>query len=117
MIATVTQSSLGEEDNIEQFAVELNQLIENCGCHWLALDLSQVKLITSSAIGKLIALHRNLHRREGCLALCGVVGFVQGVLQTANLIDYFHIQPSVDEAVEMLKQVKSSPAPPFCQSG
>ena len=109
VVATVIRPSLGEEDNIEQFGVELNQMIDNYGCHWLAIDLRQVTLITSSAVGKLIALHRNLHRRDGRLALCGVSGFVRNVLQTANLIDYFHVTSSVEEAVELLKQAMSNP--------
>ena len=40
-------------------------------------------------VGKLISLHRNLHRRDGRLVICGVHGMVEDVLQTARLTDYF----------------------------
>ena len=95
-------SSLGEEDNIEEFGVELNQMIEGHGSYWLVLDLHQVTMMTSSAVGKLIGLHRNLHRRDGRLALCGVNGMIRDVLQSAKLIDYFHIDSTMDQAVNRL---------------
>ena len=72
LIATVTESCLRDEDNIEQFGVELNQTIESFGVVWFVLDLRNVTLISSSAIGKLIGLHRGLHRRQGRLALCEI---------------------------------------------
>ena len=103
IVLTIVRSSLSEEDNIEQFGFELTKLVENSGRTWLTLDLTQVKIMTSSAVGKLIALHRNLHRRGGRLALCGVKDFVRQVLLTANLDDYFHIKSSVEEAVEYLR--------------
>jgi anti-sigma B factor antagonist len=108
IVAVVTRPRLCEEDNIEQFGVELNQLIDNYGCLLLVLNLQQVTLITSSAVGKLIALHRNLHRRDGRLALCGVEGMIRNVFQTAKLIDYFHITPDVDAAVELLARAPST---------
>lgn len=110
LIATVTGASLSEEDNIEQFGVELNQIIEIYSTNWLALNLRSVTLMTSSAIGKLIAMHRNLHRREGRLHLCGLSPTVESVLKTAKLIDYFHISPSVDEAVAVLTQERLRPS-------
>ena len=108
VIATVTQSSLCEEDNIDQFGVELNQMIEGSGSHWVVIDLQKVTLITSSAVGKLIGLHRNLHRRDGRLALCGVVGMIRNVFQTAKLIDYFHVTSTADDAVELLMRERSN---------
>lgn len=104
VIATVTQARLCEEDNIEQFGAELNQLVDCTGSPWVVLDMQAVSLISSSAIGKLIGLHRNLHRRVGRLALCGVNGMINNILKAAKLIDYFHVAPDSDHAVELLKQ-------------
>jgi len=100
----VNRSTLSEEDNIEQFGVELNQVTKGYGSNFLVLDLSHVTLMTSSAIGKLIGLHRNLHRREGRLVLTGVTGMIHSVLATAKLIDYFHVSPSAESALELLKK-------------
>lgn len=103
----MTQPSLCEEDNIEQFGTELNQVVEVTGFNWLVLDMQKVSLITSSAVGKLIGLHRNLHRREGRLALCGINGVIRNVFQTAKLIDYFHVASTVDDAVQLLQREKA----------
>lgn len=108
VIATVTRSSLCEEDNIEQFGAELNQIVDHFNCRWLAIDLQQVKLITSAAVGKLISLHRNMHRREGQLTLCGMSGVTHNVFQSARLIDYFHVTPSVEDAVDQLSRAKAT---------
>lgn len=104
----MTQPSLCEEDNIEQFGTELNQVVEVTGCNWLVLDMQNVTLITSSAVGKLIGLHRNLHRREGRLGLCGIKGVIRNVFQTAKLIDYFHVAPTANDAVELLQREKAN---------
>jgi len=104
IVLTIIRPSLSEEDNIEQFGFELTKLVEHSGRTWMALDFTQVKILTSSAVGKLISLHRNLHRRGGRMALCGVNDFIRQVLLTANLDDYFHIKSSVEEAVDYLKQ-------------
>ena len=111
VVATVTETSLTEEDNIEQFGVELNQTIESYGTYWLALDLQHVKYMSSSAIGKLIGLHRNLHRHQGRLVISGVTGTIQNILQTAKLIDYFHIVPGSDDAVERLSRDATTQLP------
>lgn len=102
IVAKVTRPSLCEEDNIEQFGVELNMLVDQYGRNLLVLDLSHVTFMTSSAVGKLIALHRHLHRREGRLAICGMNEVILQVLETANLIDYFLVTTSVDAAVELV---------------
>lgn len=107
LIATVTRTSLSEEDNIEQFGFELNKTIESYDRKWLALDLGNVTLLTSSAMGKLIALHRHLHRSEGRLVLCRLSNNVDTVLKTAKLSDYFHIKTNVEDAVNLLLEESS----------
>jgi anti-sigma B factor antagonist len=111
VVAIMVRSSLSEEDNIEEFGAELNQLVDNYGCHWLVLDLGKVSLLTSSAVGKLIVLHRSLHRRNGRLIICGVNSVITDVFQTAKLIDYFHLTSTVDQAVEQMTQAKSATQP------
>jgi anti-sigma B factor antagonist len=111
VVVTVTRPRLCEEDNIEQFGVELNQLVDHFGYRWLAIDLHQVTLITSAAVGKLISLHRHLHRRDGQLALCGVTGFTLTVFESARLIDYFHVTTSAEDAVEQLVKAKAKTSP------
>lgn len=102
VIAHITRQNLSEEENIEELGQEFSTLVEHYGCRLLAVDMQAVNLITSAALGKLISLHRNLHRRDGRLVVCGVHGMVQDVLQTARLTDYFTMATSTDAAVKIL---------------
>lgn len=103
-VVRITTASLSEEDNIEQLGQELAMLVEQFGCRRLAVNFEAVTMITSAALGKFITLHRNLHRREGRLVLCGVSGMVQDVLEATKLNEYFTITATVDEAAALLSE-------------
>jgi len=102
VVAHISRANLSEEENIEELGQEFVTLVEHFGCRLLAVDLDFVNLVTSAALGKLIALHRNLHRREGRLVVCGVHGMVEDVLLTARLTDYFTMAKTTDDAVALL---------------
>jgi len=104
VVAHIVKTGLSEEDNIEQLGQELSMLVDQFGCRRLAVNFETVTLITSAALGKFIALHRNLHRREGRLVLCGVAGMVQDVLEATKLNEYFTVTATADEAVALLSQ-------------
>lgn len=103
VVVHLSKPALSEEDNIEQLAQELSLLVEQYGCRRLVADFQIVTLITSAALGKFIALHRNLHRRDGRLAICSVTGMVRDVLEATKLHEYFKLTNTVDEAVALLE--------------
>ncbi|MBS0204792.1 MAG: STAS domain-containing protein [Planctomycetes bacterium] len=103
VVAHITRQNLSEEENIEELGQEFSMLVEHFSCRLLAVDMQAVSLITSAALGKLISLHRNLHRRDGRLVVCGVSGMVEDVLRTARLTDYFSMATTTDEAVALLE--------------
>ncbi len=102
VVAHIARAGLSEEDNIEQLGQELSMLVDQFGCRRLAVNFEIVTLITSAALGKFIALHRNLHRREGRLVLCGIADMVRDVLETTRLNEYFTVTDTVDGAVKSL---------------
>lgn len=102
VVAHIVRPGLSEEDNIEQLGQELSMLVDQFGCRQLTVNFEVVTLITSAALGKFIALHRNLHRRDGRLVLCGVTGMMHSVLDATKLNEYFTIASTIDEAVAML---------------
>lgn len=104
VVVRIAKSGLSEEDNIEQLGQELSMLVDQFGCRRLAVNFEIVTLITSAALGKFISLHRNLHRREGRLVLCGVAGMVQDVLDATRLNEYFTMTATADEAVLLLNE-------------
>ncbi|MBC8116766.1 MAG: STAS domain-containing protein [Candidatus Saccharimonas sp.] len=104
VVARFAKTGLSEVVNIEQLGQELSKLVDQFGCRRLVVNYEIVTLITSAALGKFIALHRNLHRREGRLVLCGVAGMVQDVLNATKLNEYFTVTSTVDEAVALLNE-------------
>jgi anti-sigma B factor antagonist len=101
-VAAFKLDRITEEDNIEQLGHELFSIVDQLGCRKLAMDMGNVEYITSSVIGKLISLHRKLHRNDGLLILCCLNPKLEEVLRTSRLIDYFQSVPTVDEAVARL---------------
>jgi anti-sigma B factor antagonist len=101
-IATFKLDRITEEDNIEQLGHELFSIVDQRGCRKLVVDMRNVEYITSSVIGKLISLHRKLHRVDGTLILCNLSRKLEEVLRTSRLIDYFQSEATVDDAVDRL---------------
>ena len=104
VVARIAKAGLSEEDNIEQLGQELSMLVDQFGCRRLAVNFEIVTLITSAALGKFIALHRNLHRRDGRLVLCCVADMMQDVLNATKLNEYFTVTATADEAVALLSE-------------
>ena len=93
---------LNEESNIEELGRSLFQLIDHHGHHRIAIDLSQSSFITSSVLGKLISLHRRLHRAAGRLVLFGLQDPVESVMRRSNLYDYFQVADCLETAIAWL---------------
>ncbi|MBO10247.1 MAG: hypothetical protein CMJ68_05750 [Planctomycetaceae bacterium] len=93
---------LNEESNIEELGRSLFQLIDQHGCHRIAIDLSETSFITSSVLGKLISLHRRLHRSSGRLVLFGLQAPVESVMRRSNLYEYFRITECLETGLAWL---------------
>lgn len=101
--AAVSRDQLTDEDNLEQFTQDLNLLIEKHEVRNLILQLSQVRYMTSSAIGKLIALHRKVNRSGGRMVLCELTPEVSEALSASRLLEYFSVEPDLDLAILALQ--------------
>ena len=93
---------LNDEENIEQLGQELFALVEQSNWLKLVLDLAKVDYLTSSVLGKLITLHRKLHRSQGKMVLIGLTEGVDSILRTSKLLTYFAIADSRDAAITQL---------------
>jgi anti-sigma B factor antagonist len=102
VIARFNRARLSEDDNIEQLGQELLSLVDQYHCRRLVVSLELVEFITSAAIGKLITLHRRLHRKDGRLVICHAEGAVADVLKTSRLNDYFTIASDTPQAVTLV---------------
>lgn len=100
--ATIRQAQLSEDDNLEEFGHELGLMVDKFHLKQLILDLNRVQYMTSSAIGRLIAFHRRMNRDKGILVLCEVRGTVRDILSASQLLSYFRVADTRQQAVELL---------------
>ena len=97
-VVTMTRDQLSDDDNLEQLDQELMILGVESG-RKLVCDLSSVKYLTSSAIGKLISLHRKSTRTDSQVVLCNLQPTVQDILSTSHLLQYFTVADNSDAAI------------------
>ena len=102
-VLTLKRDQLTDEENLEQLDQELSLIQEQPSGKRIVCDLSSVRYMSSSAIGKLISLHRKAIRTNGRIALCGLQPSVQDSLAASHLLDYFTIRPNAADAVAALK--------------
>ena len=98
-VARVNVPCLSEEINLEQIGHELFSLVDQRACRKLAVSLRGVQYMTSSGIGKLITLHRKMHRQNGSVIFCEIEQAVDDILRSSKLNTYFHIVPELDAAL------------------
>lgn len=103
VIVDVGVSLLTEEVNIEQFGHELFALVEQFGCRKLVVNMGTVQLVTSAGLGKMITLHRKMHRHKGQVIFCHLTKPVEDVLETSRLITYLVVTPNVETALNTLQ--------------
>jgi anti-sigma B factor antagonist len=97
-IAKFHYEQLTEEDNLEQLGQELFALVEQFQYVKVIADLTPLKYVTSSVLGKFITLHRKLVRNEGQLILCNIHPELCEVLETSKLLTYFNCAPDIAAA-------------------
>lgn len=101
-IARFVVPRLTDEENIEQLGHELFALVEQFDRRKIVLNMMAVQYVTSSVLGKLITLHRKLHRNDGALVLCSMLPPVLDVMRTSRLLDYFTVAADCPEAIAVL---------------
>lgn len=90
---------LTEELNLEKFGHELFALVDQFGCRKLVVSMRNVTMVTSAGLGKMITVHRKMHRFQGTVVFCDLQPAVEDVLNTSQLITYLRVAPDVDAAL------------------
>lgn len=88
-VVSFQKEQFTEEDNLEQFGIELFSLVDQYQFRKIVLSLAPVQYVTSSVLGKFITLHRKLGRNDGQLVLCEIHNDLENVLTTSKLMTYF----------------------------
>lgn len=109
VVARCLMGNLSDEENIDPVGQELLTLVDKYECRRLVLDLSGVEYMTSAMVGKMIRVHRQMHRDNGKLVLCQLHPVVYEILHTSKLLTYFNVADTVEEAVALFGDVAESP--------
>jgi anti-sigma B factor antagonist len=99
-------SHINDEENIEDLGHELFLLPDQFGFQKIVLNMSGVEYITSSVIGKMITLHRKLHRNRGKMVISNLTPGVQDVLDASRLLSYFTHCEAEDAAIAVLRSME-----------
>jgi len=102
-VVRFTVPRLTEEINLEQLGHELGTLIDQHGCRKMVVSLSGLEYLTSSGLGKLIALHRKMHREEGVVVFCDAPPTVADILHASRLDTYFNGAPDIPAAMTAIQ--------------
>ncbi|HEY3968556.1 MAG TPA: STAS domain-containing protein [Planctomycetaceae bacterium] len=105
VVVSVAVELLTEDVNLEQFGHELFALVEQFGCRRLVVDLGAVRVVTSAGLGKMITLHRKMHRHQGTVVFCDVQPAVEEVLRTSRLITYLSVAANQEAALASFPKV------------
>jgi anti-sigma B factor antagonist len=104
VVVTFNVSHINDEENIEELGHDLFALTEQYGFRKVILDMREVEYITSSVVGKMITMHRKLHRSEGQLVLCQLTSGVNEVLSASRLLNYFTHRETLEQALEQFRE-------------
>jgi anti-sigma B factor antagonist len=81
---------------------ELAQAIDQVtaeGNHHLVLDLTECKVMNSTALSVLTRAQRDYAAREGLIRLCGIQKRMHDILSVTRLLNLFGHHPTLDEAL------------------
>jgi anti-anti-sigma factor len=92
------RSLLGEE-LVESIAAQLRAVAEEAAGRRLVLNVADVESMTTSMVGKLVALKQKVEADGGRLEMCSVGPFLSQILTVLNLADVFPIHANEQVAL------------------
>ncbi len=88
-----------EDISIQEWGQELLSLVEVDKRQKILLNFSEVKYLSSAALGKLITLNARVRARSGSLKLCCICPEIYEVFQITKLNKVFEIYEDESEAL------------------
>ena len=91
-VISFLEKNLFDERTVKEVSDQIAALLNNDGSPIkLVLDFTDVALISSSLLSKLILLQRRIEATQGKLRLCELSSVIQSVFRTSNLDRLFKI--------------------------
>lgn len=82
----------------EKFKDEISDFLKG-GVEKIIIDLSEVSVMNSAALGVLIALQNDIENRQGKLSVVGLQPLMEEIFYRMRLELLFAIDPSIDAAI------------------
>jgi len=90
-VVRFTTADLGEA-HMQAAAEELNALVDGLVRPRLRLDFGAVRFLTSTALGKLVTLHRRVRAAGGRLVLVNLTDLVYEVFEVSRLTEVLDVR-------------------------
>jgi anti-anti-sigma factor len=94
---------------VQTFRSELLALLDQ-GRLLLVVDLTEVVVMNSSALGVIILTYDRLQKEGGALVLCGLCPILEELFLRMHLNELFPVVKTADEGVSILTGQKNIPA-------
>lgn len=104
VVATLTDEKILDDAQIQGLEGSFMPLIEQEEHIQLIIDFTNVKFLTSSALGLLIRISKKIYEQNGKLRLCAIDPKIMEVFRITRLDKIFEIFPNQDDALIGLKR-------------
>ena len=91
--------SVLDRAQIDKIGDELVGLVEDQGRKKILINFESVDYLSSTVLGKLIALHKRVAANKGKLKLCGIKASIREVFEITKLDKVFDIYEDEDAAM------------------
>lgn len=104
-IAELQTAKILDEEVINQIENQIDKQMNDLAMVSLVLDFSRVQFLTSSFLGYLIRLQKNISDNKGQLRLCGINEKIEGIFKITRLDKIFDIHEDSQRALLSMGQV------------
>jgi anti-sigma B factor antagonist len=104
IVATLADEKILDDTQIQELEGSFMPLVEQNDAIQMIIDFSNVKFLTSSALGLLIRISKKIYEKGGKLRLCAIDAKIMEVFRITRLDKIFEIFPDQDEALVGLKR-------------
>ena len=98
-VVTFNETSILDTLQVQQIGEELFQLVDAKSRSKLVLDFSNVRMLSSSALGTLITLRKKAQDIKGRIVLCGLRPEIRKVFKITSLEKLFEFQDTEEKAL------------------
>ncbi|HUS59106.1 MAG TPA: STAS domain-containing protein [Planctomycetota bacterium] len=112
-VVSFLQFSVLDRAQIDKIGAELVALVEEKDRKKILISFEGVDYLSSTVLGKLVALHKRIALKKGLLKLCGIKPSIREVFEITRLDKVFDIYADEKEAMEsfgLFRPDRSDPA-------